>query len=1280
MLSSESLQVAEEEVVLESSSNKLGDIYTFVAKGCFPHTMHPLRKKNLKRYAQKFIIDEGKLYYVGPKKEEKREVVIEAERKRQIFLDCHFNDIGHHLGQKKTVHRIQSKYYWLGIIKDVIKVCDTCQHTERSKNLARTVRPIKVDAPWEIVGIDIIETQQGNSNVIVLIDYFSKWPEAFPVQRTDALSVAKCISKCIYRFGAPKTIVCTQNADFCDEVSERLSDRWSIVQAVSPLDPPQLNPLHDGSFSQLKEAVEQMVAEKQSQWDDFLDPVLFLFRTSSNPTTKFSPYSLMFSRKPDLPNQRGCGSEGMQLRGDAAQRGCSSEGMQLRGDAAAQRGCGGSEGMRRLRGDAAQRGCGSEGMRLRGDAAQRGCGSEGMRLRGDAAQRGCGSEGMRLRGDAAQRGCGSEGMRLRGDAAQRGCSSEGMRLRGDTTLSLLSYDDQEQDEFSTTEKASSFLSVLANMTAAYKQEKKKNAKRRTHRSPSVTFKLSEPQYAAGDSPSPKKPKDSLYLSFPVEQISSEDMKTETLAFHLAMGVKVSLILAVFFILLDLILTTVLFTHGSHWSVFREEALNFDLLSSVLDLWGCVLLRAPLLLGACIGVSWNKQDGPPRVSTLSTPVLLLCLVIITFALAKMLMLSEQEPLTHPHLLDLRLLSTRGADLESDREEGGGEESRQKQQKRKRMKDGGLLSVAVLFLLVSAVCEAFIPYYYGKAIDSIVVHQSMEYFAKPVITLSALALVSSLAMGVRGGVFTLMFGKLNLRLRNHLFRTLMRQEIAFFDENHTGDIISRLSADTTQVSDLISNNINVFLRSIVKGIGFFIFMFGMSWKLTLVTIMGFPFIAVVSKLYGDYYKKLTKEVQTTLAEANKVAEETISSMRTVRSFANEEGEADTYLSKLLVMFQLNRKQALAYAGYMWSSCISELALEIAVLYYGGHLVVSGQMSSGSLISFFIYMLELGECLEGVGAAEKVFEYLDREPKHRADGTEAPDTCSGLVEFKDITFAYPTRPDTDILKGVSFTLRPGEVTAVVGPSGSGKSSCVSLLENFYRPQRGEVLLDGKPVHTYQHDYLHSKIGLVGQEPVLFARTVEENITYGLSDVSMEAVEQAATKANAHEFISCLPTGYQTSVGEKGTQLSGGQKQRVAIARALVRNPRVLILDEATSALDADSEHIVQMALNSIMQDHTVLVIAHRLSTVEKADNIIVIESGRVAEQGSHSRLMAREGLYFKLVQRQVLGIETGAEVLNPTQELSWKSDGGQRRRRRRRRKSSSSSSSEAERNMRY
>ncbi|XP_019949128.1 ABC-type oligopeptide transporter ABCB9 [Paralichthys olivaceus] len=810
-----------------------------------------------------------------------------------------------------------------------------------------------------------------------------------------------------------------------------------------------------------------------------------------------------------------------------------------------------------------------------------------------------------------------------------------------------------------------------------------------------------------------------------------------------MGIKVGVSCTVLFILLDVGISTVLYTHGPH--TFIEDVLNFNILKSALDLWGTVLLRVSLLLGASIGVSWNKVDGPPRVASLADLILFICLIVITFALAKLLILAELGPLTQqPWALGLicwtcasslvatllwRLLSSESSsgschhrsrsrgevggsdDTESlvgtdgeEEQEVGCERKKQEEGTQERektssgatlgrlisisKKDGWLLCAAILFLLISAVCEAFIPYYYGRAIDSIVTNKSMEHFAKPVIILAALALASSFAMGVRGGVFTLTFARLNLRLRSRLFRTLMRQEIAFFDENHTGDIISRLSADTTQVSDLISQNVNIFLRSTIKGTGFFIFMFGMSWKLTLVTLMGFPFIGLVSKLHGAYYKKLTKEVQTTLAEANRVAEETISAMRTVRSFANESGEADSYDAKLLAMFQLNKKQALAYACYMWCSSISELALEVAVLYYGGHLVISGQISSGDLISFFIYMLELGECLEsiasvytglmqGVGAAEKVFEYLDRKPKHPADGTEAPHTCTGLVEFKDITFAYPTRPEVDILKGVSFTLRPGEVTAIVGPSGSGKSSCVSLLENFYLPQQGEVLLDGKPVHTFQHDYLHSKVALVGQEPVLFARTVRENVTYGLTDIPMENVVQAVTKANAQDFISTLPKGFETSVGEKGTQLSGGQKQRVAIARALIRNPRVLILDEATSALDAESEHIVQQALNNIMKEHTVLVIAHRLSTVEKADNIIVIDRGQVAEQGPHSQLMARGGLYCKLVQRQVLGIQTGADILNLPEKLSWKPDGAHQRRKQ---SSSSSSASESEFNVRY
>uniref|UniRef100_A0A8C9S3J2 ABC-type oligopeptide transporter ABCB9 n=1 Tax=Scleropages formosus TaxID=113540 RepID=A0A8C9S3J2_SCLFO len=791
-----------------------------------------------------------------------------------------------------------------------------------------------------------------------------------------------------------------------------------------------------------------------------------------------------------------------------------------------------------------------------------------------------------------------------------------------------------------------------------------------------------------------------------------------------------------FVLTDIVVSTVLYTRGSQLYVFAQDLWRFDILHSALDLWGILLIRASLLLGACIGVLKNREDGPRRVSDLGTLNSLLCLVIMAYALVKLLLFSEQgTQMYDPWFLSLfswtctsavvtmcawsllasstlaasepseetESLVNHASENTQDEEEKSNGNNNKKATSRKGKnaesasratvgrllsyckKDGGLLSVAFLFLLLSAVCEceAFIPYYTGLAIDGIVIHKSMQYFNKPLITLTVLALVSSVAIGVRGGVFSLTFARLNVRLRNLLFRSLMRQEIGFFDANHTGDITSRLTSDTTQVSDLISENVNLFLRSLVKALGFCFFMFGMSWKLSLVTIMGFPFIAIISKLYGEYYKKLTKAVQDSLAQANKVAEETISAMKTVRSFANEDQEADAYYGRLQEMFELNKKQAMAYSCFMWSSCISELALQVIILFYGGHLVVTGQMSGGTLISFIIYELELGECLEsiasvytglmqGVGAAEKVFEYIDRKPIHSENGNEAPDTCKGLVEFKNVTFAYPTHPEKPILKDISFMVRPGEVTALVGPSGSGKSSCVCLLENFYSPQEGQVLLDGQPVHTYQHSYFHSQVALVGQEPVLFARSVHKNISYGLTDCPMEAVVQASKKANVHDFVCSLSKGYDTGVGEKGAQLSGGQKQRVAIARALIRNPHVLILDEATSALDAESEHVVQLALNDVMKNRTVLVIAHRLSTVEKAKNIIVLDQGHVVEQGTHKELMVKGGLYCKLVQRQLLGIETGAEVLNPPNTTGWQQEQSEQRVRR--------DSSGSESNLRY
>ncbi|KAL7839255.1 hypothetical protein SRHO_G00259130 [Serrasalmus rhombeus] len=421
MLSVDALQVAEEEVVVveEPSSSRLGDIYTLVAEGCYPQAMNPIRKKNLKRYAQKFIIDDGRLYYVGPKKEEKREVVIEAERKRQIFLECHFNELGHHLGQKKTVHRIQSKYYWLGIVKDVvdwIKLCETCQHAERNKNMARTVRPIKVDGPWEIVAVEIVgpfpsTNHGGNTHVVIIMDYFSKWMEAFPVQKKESLCVARCISSSIHRYGLAKTVFCSQNGDFCEEVTKHLSERWNIGLKVTAADQPQYNALYDRSNSLLKDSIKQVVAEKQAEWDDFLDPVLSLFRTSVNPTTKFTPFCLMFNRKASMSGE----------------------------------------------------------------------------------------------------------------------------------LDLLSYE-QEPGSFSLSEEAEgTFLSamqehqdklrqtVFSNMNAAYKEEKK-NAKRRGRNLSSITLTVTEPLCASDEPPSPKKLKEGLFLTFPVDtvlstvQVTTDDRK------------------------------------------------------------------------------------------------------------------------------------------------------------------------------------------------------------------------------------------------------------------------------------------------------------------------------------------------------------------------------------------------------------------------------------------------------------------------------------------------------------------------------------------------------------------------------------------------------------------------------------------------------------------------------------------------------------------------------------------------------------------------------------
>ncbi|XP_052800961.1 ABC-type oligopeptide transporter ABCB9-like isoform X1 [Mya arenaria] len=779
------------------------------------------------------------------------------------------------------------------------------------------------------------------------------------------------------------------------------------------------------------------------------------------------------------------------------------------------------------------------------------------------------------------------------------------------------------------------------------------------------------------------------------------------------------LLIVFMIsLIDLTVTTILYSHGNQFNnTFSYAFSMFSFSRSMFDVWSLVIVRTSVNIGIVIGAIWGKRDASAKIKSKLYFAIGLSIVFSIFTLVKLLCVSENETLTgdkwfwalfgwtlfadscvifqwravgnvkydathHTLLINADTDGSEDKHLQNDdnNDSGNGKEKAAPSKVKKgtvlriikfSMPDWPLIATGFVFLTISATGEIFIPFYTGRVVDGIVIDKSQTEFTHAIVIMALISAGSALAAGIRGLCLFIAVRKINIRIRNTLFTAILRQEIGFFDKVQTGDITSRLTSDTTTMSDALALNVNIFLRNFIKAGGVVFFMMKLSWQLTIVTLIGLPLIIGISNVYGKYYKVLAEKVQNSLAEANNVAEEACSTMRTVRSFANEMGEVQRYADKLAETFKLNMKQAFMYSGYTICSMWFELGLTVAVLYYGGHLVISGHLTGGTLISFILYQIQLGDCLnsmgfvytglmEAAGASEKVFEYIDRVPAihdqgskdqepalhHQGDqrqqGKQSCDQSSpacvqvqGHIEFQDVCFTYPSRPDVQVLKNLSFSVCPGEVIALVGCSGGGKTSCVNLLEHFYEPDSGQVLLDGRPIHTYDHRFLHKQISLVGQEPVLYARTIEENIRYGLADHewTMSSVQEAAEMANAHKFISELKDGYNTQAGEKGVQMSGGQKQRIAIARALLRKPRVLLLDEATSALDAESEFLVQQALYRNMAGRTVIVIAHRLSTVERADKIIVIDKGQVMEQGSHLELLQAKGMYANLVKRQLL-----------------------------------------------
>ncbi|CEG49965.1 atp-binding cassette sub-family b member mitochondrial [Plasmopara halstedii] len=545
---------------------------------------------------------------------------------------------------------------------------------------------------------------------------------------------------------------------------------------------------------------------------------------------------------------------------------------------------------------------------------------------------------------------------------------------------------------------------------------------------------------------------------------------------------------------------------------------------------------------------------------------------------------------------------------------------------------------------------VPFGMGKVIDIVSIGSAGAMPLPTVVSLlGGLFAVGSIANIIRVDTSNMIGERITNRLRQDTYASILKQELGFFDSSRTGELLNRLSADTTLIGKVLSDNVASGLRSTGQAFGSITMIVVTCPKLAMIMLSVVPPIALGAMSYGRYVKKLTTQVQTELSTATEVAEEKLGNMRVVRWFSKEAHEVETYRKKIDQVLDLARKRSLASATFFGGVDLGVKMCMLGVLGYGGQMVTDGLLTSGELTSFLLYTLYVGfsfaglssfyaELMKGLGASSRVFELLNRQPKTRVPKngySSLPVPFTGHIQFQDVAFAYPTRTDSLIFSHMNLEVRPNETLALVGPSGCGKSSVTSLLARFYELDgpncRGKILLDGVDIATLDPTKLRELMGAVPQEPPLFACSIRDNIAYGCSDsqnVTLESVINAAKAANAHDFIMAFPDGYDTIVGERGQALSGGQKQRVAIARALVKRPKILIMDEATSALDPESERLVQDAVNRAKQGRTLILMAHRLSTIKSADRIVVISNGQVVEQGTFDELSCRKGSTFAKV----------------------------------------------------
>ncbi|NXX73468.1 MDR1A protein, partial [Urocolius indicus] len=516
-------------------------------------------------------------------------------------------------------------------------------------------------------------------------------------------------------------------------------------------------------------------------------------------------------------------------------------------------------------------------------------------------------------------------------------------------------------------------------------------------------------------------------------------------------------------------------------------------------------------------------------------------------------------------------------------------------------------------------------------------------------SAIAAAVLFAAYIQTSFWTLAAGRQIKKIRENFFHAIMKQEIGWFDVNDVGELNTRLLDDVSKINEGIGDKLGLLIQSITTFLAGFVVGLIRGWKLTLVILAVSPVLGLSAALWTKVLSSFTNKEQAAYAKAGAVAEEVLSAVRTVIAFGGQEKEIKRYHKNLEDAKRIGIKKAITSNISIGAAFFLIYASYALAFWYGTTLILNDDYTIGKVLTVFFSVLigafSIGQTAPSIqafasarGAAYAIFNIIDNEPKidSYSEAGYKPDHIKGNLEFQDVYFNYPSRPDVEILKGLNLKINCGQTVALVGGSGCGKSTTVQLIQRFYDPKEGMVTIDGQDIKTLNVKYLREIIGVVNQEPVLFATTVAENIRYGREDVTMEEIEKATKEANAYDFIMKLPNKFETVVGERGAQLSGGQKQRIAIARALVRNPKILLLDEATSALDTESESIVQAALDKAREGRTTVVVAHRLSTVRNADVIAVFEGGVITEQGNHFKLLETKGIYYKLVNMQTIEAE--------------------------------------------